>query len=182
MGAGRKRVPKPIKLALGNPGKRAIADEPSAPASTLQIPASLVDDQVAIEEYLSLGKQLLAWGLMDSASERLVVLYAETYSAYRRNRDELKKEGEMLRSSNGNLIPNQRTWLVERLKKELVKMLGELGMTPTTRAKLTGPVPLASGGVPSRGYAEQVLRGFNAASDGRMEDTWQPPGLKVETA
>lgn len=139
MGA-RGPAPKPtvLKELQGNPGKRALpAGEPrpgrgrSAPAA----PRWLGEEARA--EWRRVARRLWEVGLLTEVDVDALAVYCETFAAWKRAEAVVRSKGEVVRTSNGNLIQNPYLAIANRAKRDALLMMREFGMTPAARSRVS---------------------------------------------
>lgn len=94
-------------------------------------------DKIAKEAWKSVCDDLEAQGTICKTDRKLIALYAETFSFFRRVSTQLANEELNLTCENGrkfiNPLAGQYTVLVGRLNK----LLSDLGLSPRTRGQST---------------------------------------------
>ena len=135
--AGRKPRPTKLKLMLGEPNKDRINDkEPEPTAGRPQMPDNL--DGLAEAAWVSLVDSLEDMGLLTVADSHLLELYAHTYSGYREAVSKQKEYGQVL-LQDGTAKRNPFMFEVHSHRNELLKILIEFGLTPSSRSRIVIP-------------------------------------------
>jgi phage terminase small subunit len=117
---GDKPKPTALKLIAGNPGKRPLnRREPNAGPLDLDPPSEL--SQEARSHWQRLAPMLAASGVMRQSDRDVLALYCESYVVHMAN----LRDGKL----NVSLVGQLR------------QMLGEMGMTPATRARIVTDKP-----------------------------------------
>jgi len=170
--AGRKTVPTAIKIANGNPGKRALnKNEPTSDIG-FDIPLELIDNEVACEQYVYYATLFSGKGLMKDMFQEEVIQIARLKTRLLKQQRLLEQEDECCIGKNGGGYINPRSSLVTNLMKELVRLLADFGMNPSACAHLFAMTPGAAG-IVGKGYAEQRLKQIDLGE--AKQDEWQPP-------
>jgi P27 family predicted phage terminase small subunit len=131
---GRPRKPNVLKILEGAQPCRINADEPR-PKGPIGDPPGPLDDVEAELAWDRLVDQLGAMGVATSADSDLVYLYAITYARWVNARRDLDDEGLTVGGQFGTKA-NPLISIVDRAQSQLVKILGQLGMTPASRSSL----------------------------------------------
>ena len=135
--AGRKPVPTATKILNGNPGHRPMNDqeaqlEPKLPRA----PAYL--SKVAQAEWRRTGKRLLEAGLMTALDETAFAAYCVAFSQWVGAIKKIQENGSTTWTDGGGLARSPWVGIAAEAWKEMTRMLGEFGMTPSSRAKVKG--------------------------------------------
>jgi phage terminase small subunit len=120
--ATRGQRPKPVALRLlnGNAGKRPInSGEPDTGPVDIRVPDCLSDG--ARSHWQRLAPMLANAGVLKASDHDLLVTYCETFAAYL---DAVRKGGASM-----------------AMVGQLRQLMGELGMTPSARARITADKP-----------------------------------------
>lgn len=138
---GPKPKPIEIKLAEGahlkNP--KRFKNEPPATSSTEPV----MPDDLSAAARQEWGRQetlMRAAGMWSATYQVTIELYCETYASYLNAREQVRKSGIaiMQRDKNGNVQVKRNPFSVElhKYKEETLKLLTELGMTPSSRNRV----------------------------------------------
>lgn len=153
---GRKPDPTAIKIAKGVRKSRINTLEPDlAPDNSPEPPEHL--DGYAASEWRRLYPELTAKGVLKAADRMVLAGYCEAYSEYRKASAELAKcKRQICTTPNGAVqavpfVSMKRNWLLVMLKYST-----ELGITPSSRSKISGVPKAAPGG----GIKDFLQRGF----------------------
>lgn len=137
-----KRGPKPqpaaIKRMLGNPGKRAIKPDLPAPAGTPPMPARLMVEPAAVDKWNELVPLLLNLGTLTLADGEALATLCEVYAATQSCLLELRAAGPVMRTDLGGVKPNPAGPLYRSLVALQASLMGEFGLTPSSRTRLSG--------------------------------------------
>lgn len=144
-GAGRKPTPNVIKFKLGNPGKRALKDEPT-PADNSIPPPPCHLDAYGVEEWDRIASGLNAMGVLYAIDQQVLAAYCSAYSRWRSAEEALqervaKADGNKLaalidRTANGTVIQNPLIGIANKAAGDMVRYAGEFGLSPVARARL----------------------------------------------
>lgn len=128
---GPRPEPTVLKIARGNPGKRAINhEEPEFPDAELEAPSPHGLDGVALEEYNFLRPILIDAGVLTVVDESCFVTCCQ-----------LKGDiAEVLKDSRGLSLAQRKTLGYTKDLKELRaqhrQYMAELGITPSSRSSV----------------------------------------------
>ena len=137
---GRKPKPTNLKILEGNPGRRPLnKNEPKPPVVYPKPPSYL--DPVAKKCWKKMGEVLARHGLLTELDTMTFELLCSTFSKYtsaRRRIDEKMRKGEDLTYLNehGEVRRDPNIITEENAKKELMRLLPEFGMTPSSRSRI----------------------------------------------
>ncbi len=142
-----KRGTKPKTVAqkklAGNPGKRALKREPKADGKAPDCPRHL--DGEAKVAWKWLVTVLRGMKILASSDVAIMVLYCETWAQYVAVRLQGAKFAQnadglgqfvLVNKANGNPYLNPIFNAESMLKKQLLQYLGELGLSPVSRARV----------------------------------------------
>lgn len=139
---GRKPQSTASKEASGafakNPQRRN-RDEPQATRGMPKKPAHVVDDEVASEQWDELCKTLDDMGIVTMADRSLLALYCSTYSQWHQLQTEVAENGCYVVNDKGNLSQSPQAIQVHRYADRLLRMMAELGLTPSSRSRIKAP-------------------------------------------
>lgn len=141
MTRGRKPKPHELKIAEGahikNP-QRFKHEVPSTSANEPIMPEGLTEE--AQKEWQRIEVLLRAAGMWTATYQTTIELYCETYASYLHARDQVRKSGIALlsRDANGKAEVRRNPFSVElhKYKEETLRLLVELGMTPSSRSRI----------------------------------------------
>ncbi len=132
---GPKPKPAERKRLEGNRGKRKLNNEPKPPAGAPDMPGHL--DTKGQEAWRWLCGILEGMGLLVKSDIAVMTLYCDTWSEYIEARHNVQKYGSVLASKKtGTAYLSPHISLESMLKKQLMSCLMELGLSPTSRARL----------------------------------------------
>ena len=141
--SGPPKTPSHLRLVRGNPSKRPINKKaPKPPSRVPPVPKHFTKQ--GKYWFKRVGAALAAMGVMSSMDAKALELLIEAYTEYRQHCDTLDKSGYTYttKSEGGTLI---KAHPVAAMKadawKRIRAMLGEFGMTPAARSKVTINTP-----------------------------------------
>lgn len=136
---GRKPVPTEIKKLKGNPGRRPLpAHEPHVAAGAV-MPEWLSADAAA--HWPTVAKQLGDAGILTQIDATALALYCETFARWRMANDQVVALGPLIKSPNGFPMPSPFLGIANRAWDQMLKMLTEFGMTPSSRTRVGAVKP-----------------------------------------
>ena len=147
---GRKPIPVHLKLLTGNPGKRAINhNEPKPDSKAPPMPSVL--DPVAQEHWKYLTGELEKMGILGSSDTGIITAACDAYSRWFRATERLKEQAEtsksgyaeVIKTKSGNWIQNPHVGIANKARNDLFRYCSELGLTPTSRARITVEKPIS---------------------------------------
>lgn len=139
---GRKPLPTATKEAAGSfnvhPGRRNAA-EPKAKRGYPVKPEHIDADDVASGQWDELCKTLDELGILTTADKSLLALYCQTYSEWMKLQLHVQANGCVLFNDKGNASQSPEAIQVHRYADRLLKMMSELGLTPSARSRVKVP-------------------------------------------
>jgi P27 family predicted phage terminase small subunit len=138
MTRGRKPLPASVKRLAGNPGKRPIRPDLPAPAGAPPMPKRLMVEPVAVEKWNELTPILLNLGTLTQADGEALATLCEVYAATQACLLELRATGPVMRTDLGGVKPNPAGPLYRSLVALQASLMGEFGLTPSSRVRLGG--------------------------------------------
>ena len=144
------RTPQPtrLKILAGAQPCRINRNEPKPEAGSTPCPDYL--DDVARDCWHRMTGQLDAMGLLTRADGEALALYCSTYSQWMKARSRLEEEG-MLVITKTTVETSKRTTtrevskinpmvsVVAECQRQMVRLLTQFGMTPSSRSSLNVP-------------------------------------------
>jgi P27 family predicted phage terminase small subunit len=132
---GRKPKPTEIKRIEGNPGKRPLNDaEPVMDAKLPNAPTHLSAE--AQKEWRRIGHDLLDAGLMSKIDRAALASYCQSWARWVEAETQLKKHGPIVKSPSGYPIQNPWLSIANKAMAQMLKVLPEFGMTPSSRSRI----------------------------------------------
>lgn len=138
MTRGRKPIPEAAKRLAGNPGKRKIRPDLPAPAGAPPMPKRLMVEPLAVEKWGELVPILLGLGTLTTADGEALATLCEVYVESQRCLLELRASGPVMRTDLGGVKPNPAGPLYRSLVALQASLMGEFGLTPSSRVRLGG--------------------------------------------
>ena len=135
---GPKPAPASVRRLAGNPGKRAIRPDLPAPAGTPPMPKRLMLEPVAVEKWHELVPILAGLGTLTTADGEALATLCEVYAATQACLLELRASGPVMRTDLGGVKPNPAGPLYRGLVSLQASLMGEFGLTPSSRVRLGG--------------------------------------------
>ena len=133
---GRKPKPTVVRKLENNPGKRPFnEDEPAAVAGLPRCPSHLKGE--ARREWHRLGKQLVK-------EKRMALVYKATFAAYCaawgrwvEAEEKVHEFGPVITTPQGFLVQSPYLAISNKAWSQMMKALSELGISPTSQAKVS---------------------------------------------
>ena len=135
---GPPPAPAAVKRMLGNPGKRKIRPDLPSPPGAPPMPKRLMVEPVAVQKWNELTPILLALGTLTQADGEALATLCEVYAATQACLLELRATGPVMRTDLGGVKPNPAGPLYRSLVALQASLMGEFGLTPSSRTRLGG--------------------------------------------
>jgi P27 family predicted phage terminase small subunit len=136
---GRKPKPTALKILYGNPGKRRLNENEPKPPNEIPEPPDHLDD-VAKKEWARITVLLSQLRLIAQLDMAGIAAYCVAFSRWADAEKKVAKHGIIVISPNKKLPMKSPYLCVAKAAMEAMrKMLGEFGLTPTSRARLQVP-------------------------------------------
>lgn len=136
--AGRKPKPTAVRLAEGNPGKRAINErEPKPRAKRPKAPKHLSD--AALIEWRRVMRILSPMGIVTEAEADLLAVYCSAYAQWVQASEIVQRQGLIVLSGNETPMRNPALKIVDDQVRVMGRCMTELGLTPSARVRLVAP-------------------------------------------
>ena len=139
MTAGRKPKPTAIRKLQGNPSKRPINKAEPQSQKKAVMPEWL--SEAAKSQWSVMSPKLEAAGLLTDLDEATLALYCEAFSRFRQASDALTREGTVTKAANGMLMQSPWLAIANKAHDQMVKLLIEFGMSPSSRSRVTVQQP-----------------------------------------
>ena len=138
---GRKPASDEVAKAEGRHLKNPERYKHDVPAKSPEEPIKpAYFDDVASEEWDRMEAILKPASMWSSTYQIVLELYCESYSNYRRTIEQVRISGTALtgKDENGNPFIKRNPFAVEmhKYKEETLKLLTELGLTPSSRSRV----------------------------------------------
>jgi P27 family predicted phage terminase small subunit len=135
MGGRGRPVPTALKIVRGNPGHRPINKAEPMPPSDAAMPAWLSPE--AQEHWPLIAGQLRDAGILTVIDAPALALYCESFARWKNANDQVVKYGAVVKSPNGYPIQSPFLAIANRAHDQMVRLLAEFGMTPSSRSRVT---------------------------------------------
>lgn len=135
---GRKPVPESVKRLNGNPGKRKIRPDLQSPPGVPPMPKRLMVEPAAVEKWNELVPILTELGTLTLSDGEALATLCEVYAAAQACLLELRASGPVMKTDLGGVKPNPAGPLYRGLVSLQASLMGEFGLTPTSRVRLGG--------------------------------------------
>jgi len=155
MAAGRKPIPTALKKLRGNPGRRPLNEnEPTPKCEAPEIPDWIKDDELAVEEWDRITKELEVVGLLNKLDHALIESWVVCYSRWVQAEKKVLENGTLYKSgekittkkkrngdieevkSGGNVTTSPYLWIANKSWTQLMKLSAEMGLTPSSRSRI----------------------------------------------
>jgi len=135
---GRKAQPTVLKELAGNPGKRALnRREPKPRTKRPKIPAHL--GPAARTEWMRVMRIMEPMGVITEAEADILAMYCNSYARWVQCNREIERQGLLILSDKGTAMRNPLLKVADDAERTMLRILGELGMTPSARVRLVAP-------------------------------------------
>jgi len=138
MPRGRKPIPEAAKRLAGNRGKRKIRPDLPSPVGVPPMPKRLMLEPSAVEKWTELVPILTGLGTLTTADGEALATLCEVYAATQACLLELRASGPVMRTDLGGVKPNPAGPLYRSLVALQASLMGEFGLTPSSRVRLGG--------------------------------------------
>ncbi len=139
--SGRRPAPTALKLLRGNPGKRALNQhEPVIPLVTDAFdepPAELMADVVAAAEWRRVAPMLRIARVVTEAERAVLVALCQQWSRYLEAHGKVQSLGMVVKGHKEQPITNPYLRLADRALAHCLKLWAELGLTPSSRSRIS---------------------------------------------
>ena len=78
-------------------------------------------------------------GVLTSVDRALLAAYCQSWALWREAEDEVRKSGQVVKSTNGSTYMNPWLQAAISARKDMTKLAAELGMSPSNRSRMTVP-------------------------------------------
>lgn len=151
MRRGPKPVPTTLKLARGS--RRPInPDEPKPRVSRPRCPSHLSDSAKA--EWKRISPLLTREGLLTHLDGAALALYCEACGLWVEAKQKVAETSLVVTTEKGNVIQNPYVGIANKAAKQMLEILVEFGMTPSSRTRVTAVKEPDAGDSKSRYFAQ----------------------------
>jgi len=84
-----------------------------------------------------MSRLLFNLGLLTQIGGAALASYCESYGRWRQAEEDLADSGLLLKNTGGNVIQNPLVGIANQAQRDMVKILVEFGMTPSSRSRVT---------------------------------------------
>ena len=139
---GRKPLPSKIILLKGgtkHTHRPLRKNEPKPPATIPKCPEHL--DKEAQAEWKRMAKELKPLGILTQLDKAIFAVYCQAFSTWAQATRKITEMGMVRVTKNGFTEQNPFLPIANKAKEQMMKALIEMGMTPSSRArvKVTSP-------------------------------------------
>jgi len=129
---GPRPQPTALKLARGNPGKRALPKgEPEPEAAVPECPPHL--GELARVEWWRITAELRTLGLVTRIDLAMLAGYCVTWGRWVEAEGKVEEMGLLIKTPNGHPIQNPYLAIANRALAQLQKLAAEFGLSPSSR-------------------------------------------------
>ena len=136
--AGRKPKPTRLKVLQGNPGKRQLNDrEPKPEPVTPECPEHLSVE--AKHEWDAMSRKLHKLGLLTDVDRAALAAYCQAWGRWVDAERMLTQYGSVVKAPSGYLIQSPYLAIANKALAQMMRILTEFGMTPSSRSRIAVP-------------------------------------------
>jgi P27 family predicted phage terminase small subunit len=137
----RGRKPQATAIKEGNGAfvkdpQRKNHEEPRLPMSEPECSEAIKENPEAFAKW----KQVIGWltemRVIASVDHDLIETYAMTYAEMMENTKLVQQEGHCIEGAKGLMVRNPRTVVLANQRATVLKMIAELGLSPSSRTRL----------------------------------------------
>ncbi len=135
-----KAKPRHLRIAEGTEGKgKSSPDEPMPEVAT-EVPKPPYHlCKSAKNHWNKTAPAIHAIGLLTKADEASFAMYCEAHARWVNAKMMIKRKGLIIKTRNGYPVQSPYLGIANTAFDQMRKMMGEFGMTPSSRAGMTGP-------------------------------------------
>ena len=143
---GRRPVPTALRVLRGNPGRRPLNQrEPKPRLGLPPCPSSLKGPHRAA--WRQITKMLRDAGIGTALDRHAMMLLVDAWVMWETATTALRQSGLLIRAPSGYPMMNPLVAIVNKAHDQLVRLLAEFGMTPSSRTRIETWTPEPSGGL-----------------------------------
>ena len=140
----RGRKPKPTAVheasgALAKNPKRRNRQEPKPKPGAPKMPGVVRADPVASQEWEALCGWLDDMRILSKADRTLMAQYCTTYAEWVKYMTHVRQYGVSVPTASGGVTTSPETYQYNKLSDRMLKLLAELGLTPSARSRIRTP-------------------------------------------
>ena len=136
---GRKPVPTALKVVRGNPGKRPLPENEPTPEAGAEPPDWL--SEAALAHWPVVSAQLEKAGVLTEMDAPALALYCEAFARWQEAQAGIAKHGLVVPGQKGQLAQSPYVVVANAAMQQMMKLLAEFGMTPSSRSRVTTAKP-----------------------------------------
>ena len=144
-GGGRRPKPTSLKLLAGNPGNRPVNTNEPRPRDVLPKCPPVLQGE-AKREWRRMAKKLHDAGLLSEIDGAALTTYCLTWARLMDAEEKLRTIGAVVKTPNGWLAHSPYLAIATKATEQLVRILVEFGMTPSSRSRIHVPSKPGGGG------------------------------------
>ena len=132
---GAKPKPTALKVLAGNPGRRPLNDlEPQPTVGSMDPPPGLSEE--AARHWGIVSHHLHECGLLTEIDKPAFRLYCEAFARWHDANEQISIYGPVVKSPKGFVVQSPYLGIANRAHDQMVKLLVEFGMTPSSRSRV----------------------------------------------
>ena len=139
---GRPRKPTALKIAGGNPGKRALPKNEPTPVVSAPRPPSFLTP-VARAEWRRMVKELGALKMLARVDRAAMAGYCMAWSDFVLAREHLLTDADYIQETSGGMAASVWLRMSNEASKQIRQYTSEFGLSPSARVGLSSTVPVA---------------------------------------
>ena len=132
---GRKPIPTAVKILEGTT-RGTPKREPSCPPGVPPMPARLKAEPLAVAKWKELANTLHSMGVLTTGDGEALATLCEVFAAAQACLLELRASGPTIKTDLGGVKPNPAGSLYRGLVVLQASLMGEFGLTPSSRVRL----------------------------------------------
>jgi P27 family predicted phage terminase small subunit len=102
----------------------------------VRMPKVLRGDKEAMDEWRRIVPELHRQGVMTMVDRALIAVYCASWGRWARAEEVVREKGEVVKTTNGNIIQNPYRGIANRAAEDLRKIGVEFGMTASSRSRI----------------------------------------------
>jgi P27 family predicted phage terminase small subunit len=136
---GRKPIPTHLKVLRGNPGKRPLHENEPTPEPGAAMPTWL--SPAAAAHWPAIAERLEKAGVLTVLDQTALAMYCEAFARWRHATDHVAQHGPVIVSPSGLARRSPHLVIADRASEQMVRLLTEFGMTPSSRSRVSKVQP-----------------------------------------
>ena len=155
-GGGRRPKPTALKVLAGNPGNRPLNKAEPRPRAVLPKCPPVLQGE-AKSEWRRMARKLYDLGLLSEIDGAALTTYCLTWARLVDAEGKLRQHGTVVISPNGFPVQSPYLNVATKATEQLVRILVEFGMTPSSRSRIQLPAQPAAGAPDSAASYERFF-------------------------